>query len=435
MPDPRPLDADGAPDEAGPGPLRVLLAGGGTAGHVNPLLATAAALRDPDTGGDPAVEILVLGTSEGLESRLVPEAGYELAHVPRVPMPRRPTGDLFRLPRRLSRAVGAAREAMEKVGADVVVGFGGFVSTPAYLAARQAGVPVVIHEQNARPGLANRLGAGWAAAVALTFASTRLRASRGRTEVTGLPLRPAIGALVKDMSTPDGAARTRERGAAELGLDPGLPTLLVTGGSLGAQHLNEVVASAVGRLPEGLQVLHLTGRDKDAPVRAAVERAVAEGACTPDLAGRYHVLDYLTAMERAYACADGVVCRSGAGTVAELTALGLPALYVPLPVGNGEQRLNAADCVEAGGGRIVPDAELDVDDVVSFTDLLADAEARAEASRAAASTGVRDGAARLAALVRDVAADASPETVGVSGAVGATTDAQPHTDPADEENQ
>ena len=416
MPDTHPTGASGsAPAPSTLRPLRVLLAGGGTAGHVNPLLATAAALRDPSTGGDERAEILVLGTREGLEERLVPEAGYELAHVPRVPMPRRPTGDLFMLPRRLQRAVAAAGEAIARVDAQVVVGFGGFVSTPAYLAARQAGVPAVIHEQNARPGLANRLGAGWAAAVALTFASTRLKASRGRTEVTGLPLRPAIGALAAERADADGAARARSAGAAALGLDPRLPTLLITGGSLGAQHLNEVIASSLPRLPAELQVLHLTGRDKDEPVRAALERAVAEGACAPDLMDRYHVLDYLSAMERAYACADGVICRSGAGTVAELTALGLPALYVPLPIGNGEQRLNATDCVAAGGGRLVPDGDLTADDIVSFTDLLADAEARTRAAEAAASTGVRDAAARLAALIRSTAAgpgpDAGPEPV------------------------
>ncbi|SDN17801.1 UDP-N-acetylglucosamine-N-acetylmuramylpentapeptide N-acetylglucosamine transferase [Actinomyces ruminicola] len=379
-------------------PLRVLLAGGGTAGHVNPLLATAAALRDAASGGDPDTRILVLGTREGLEERLVPEAGYPLAHVPRVPMPRRPTGDLLLLPRRLRGAVTAAGQAIEQIGADVVVGFGGFVSTPAYLAARSAGVPVVIHEQNARPGLANRLGARWAAVVALTFASTPLAAAHGRTEVTGLPLRPAIGGLVSRLQADADAAR--REGAAALGLDPEAPTLLVTGGSLGAQHLNEVMCDCAGSLPAELQVLHLTGRGKDAPVRTALEQA-AEGA--PGLLERYHVLDYLTAMEQAYACADGVICRSGAGTVAELTALGLPALYVPLPIGNGEQRLNAADCVAAGGGRLVGDAELDVDAVLDFTALLTDSSRRAAAAAAAASTGVRDGAQRLAALIRDVA--------------------------------
>jgi len=379
-------------------PLRVLLAGGGTAGHVNPLLATAAALRDDTRGGDPDTDILVLGTKEGLEERLVPEAGYPLAHVPRVPMPRRPTGDLLLLPRRLHRAVDAAGQAIAQVGADVVVGFGGFVSTPAYLAARSAGVPVVIHEQNARPGLANRLGARWAAAVALTFASTPLAAAHGRTEVTGLPLRPAIGSLAARLN--DDADAARREGAAALGLDPAAPTLLVTGGSLGAQHLNEVLCDCAARLPENLQVLHLTGRGKDAPVRAALERAAA-GA--PGLLERYHVLDYLTTMEQAYACADGVICRSGAGTVAELTALGLPALYVPLPIGNGEQRLNAADCVAAGGGTLVGDADLSGDDVLAFTGLLTDPTRRAQAAAAAASTGVRDGAARLAALIRAAA--------------------------------
>ncbi|MDO4243898.1 MAG: UDP-N-acetylglucosamine--N-acetylmuramyl-(pentapeptide) pyrophosphoryl-undecaprenol N-acetylglucosamine transferase [Actinomyces sp.] len=402
--------------------MRVLLAGGGTAGHVNPLLATAAALQDPGSGGDPGTRVLVLGTREGLESRLVPEAGYELAHVARVPMPRRPTGDLFLLPRRMRRAVADAGAAIERVGADVVVGFGGFVSTPAYLAARRSGVPVVIHEQNARPGLANRLGAGWAAAVALTFASTRLSASSGRTEVTGLPLRPAIGELVARRATAEGAMAARHEGAAALGLDPSATTLLITGGSLGAQHLNAVVTAALGHLPADLQVLHLTGRDKDGPVRAAVAAAAGDG----DLAERYHVLDYLTTMEQAYACADGVVCRSGAGTVAELTALGLPALYVPLPIGNGEQRLNAADCVAAGGGRLVADADLSVDDLRSFIDLLSDPEERDKAARAAASTGVRDAAARLAALVRDVAGDLPADPPGPQD--GAATD-----DPGQEE--
>ncbi|WP_323745258.1 UDP-N-acetylglucosamine--N-acetylmuramyl-(pentapeptide) pyrophosphoryl-undecaprenol N-acetylglucosamine transferase [Actinomyces haliotis] len=393
-------------EPTGPRALRVLLAGGGTAGHVNPLLATAAALRDPAAGGDPATEILVLGTRQGLESRLVPEAGYELSYVPRVPLPRRPSLDLLRLPRHLRQAVDAAGRAIEAVGADVVVGFGGFVSTPAYLAARRAGVPVVIHEQNARPGLANRLGARWAAAVALTFASTPLKAATGSTTVTGLPLRPAIGELVAQRGTEEGARVARLTGATALGLDPEATTLLITGGSLGAQHLNEVVAAALGDLPAGLQVLHLTGKGKDEPVRDALSEAVDAGRAAADLAGRYHVLDYLTAMEQAYACADGVVCRSGAGTVAELTALGLPALYVPLPIGNGEQRLNAADVVAAGGGRLVADGDLIPADVAGFATELADDERRAATASAAASTGVRDGAARLAALVRATAQDA-----------------------------
>lgn len=380
-----------------PASLRVLLAGGGTAGHVNPLLATADALRQTF----PGTELLVLGTATGLEKELVPAAGLEMVTIPRVPLPRRPSLDLLRLPVRLRAAVTGAAAAIKRVDADVVVGFGGYVSTPAYLAARRAGVPVVLHEQNARPGLANRLGARWAEAVALTFSSTPLKARDGLTRTTGLPLRPQVSALVEEQSDVDRRAAARARGAQELGLDPMLPTLLVTGGSLGAQHLNEVLCQSMPCTPTGVQVLHLTGRGKDAPVRAALEQAVSAGAT--GLAERYRVLDYLSSMEHAYACADAVVCRSGAGTVAELCALGLPALYVPLPVGNGEQRLNAADVVSAGGGRLVADAALRPQHVVGFMELVADASRLEDMAQAARGVGVRDGAQRLAELVGAVA--------------------------------
>lgn len=363
-------------------PLRsVVLAGGGTAGHVNPLLAVADELRRRH----PAVEIAVLGTAEGLEADLVPARGYPLVTVPRVPLPRRPTLDWFRLPARLRRAVAVAREAT--AGAQAVVGFGGYVATPAYLAARGR-VPVVIHEQNARPGLANRLGARWAAAVAVTFPGTPLR---GAT-TTGLPLRPAVAALAAARQADAPAAR---RAAAEsLGLDPDATTLLVTGGSLGALSLNRALSAAAGDLVgAGVQVLHLTGAGKDEAVRDAVA----------GLAG-YHVLAYLPEMHHALAVADLVVCRAGAGTVSELAALGIPAAYVPLPVGNGEQRLNAQPVVAAGGGLLVPDARLDAAWVrTDLVPLLRD-RARLDAMAGAArSVGTTDGAARVVDLVERVA--------------------------------
>ena len=170
-------------------PASYLLAGGGTAGHVNPLLALASEL----SRRDPAASITVLGTREGLEAELVPDAGFPLRFVPRVPIPRRPTPELLRVPVRLRAAIRAAEEAIEESGARVVVGFGGYVAAPAYLAARRRGIPVVVHEANARAGLANRLGARRAAAVAVTFADTRLP----RAVLTGLPLRPAVARLVQ----------------------------------------------------------------------------------------------------------------------------------------------------------------------------------------------------------------------------------------------
>ncbi|GAB7191121.1 undecaprenyldiphospho-muramoylpentapeptide beta-N-acetylglucosaminyltransferase [Kineococcus sp. NUM-3379] len=361
--------------------LSVLLAGGGTTGHVAPLLATAdrLRLRAADT------RVLVLGTAEGLESRLVPQRGYDLALVPRVPLPRRPSPELLRLPGRLRSAVAAAERAIAQVGADVVVGFGGYVATPAYLAARRRRVPIVVHEQNSLPGIANRLGARLTPHVTVTFQGTPLR---GAVRV-GMPLRSEVRELAAD---PDRAGR-RRAARERLGLDPARPTLLVTGGSLGAQRLNDVLGAAAPELlGTGAQVLHASGRGKVVPLPAGTDAA------------RYVVRDYVDAMHEAYAAADLVVCRSGAGTVSELTALGLPAVYVPLPIGNGEQRRNAEPVVAAGGGLLVDDARFDAGWVrARLLPLLGDAEALRRSASAAATLGLHDGDERLADVVERAA--------------------------------
>lgn len=366
---------------------RIVLAGGGTAGHINPLLALAAELRRRD----PQTRLVALGTAEGLEAELVPAAGIDLVTLPRVPLPRRPSMDVLRFPGRWRRAVAAAAEAISADGGSVaVVGFGGYVATPAYIAARRVGVPVVVHEQNARPGLANRLGARFAAAVGVTFAGTRLP---GAT-VVGLPLRPAIADLVEARA--GDAATARREAAATLGLEPDRPVLLVTGGSLGAARINAAVAGATAELLDaGIQVLHLTGAGKDEEVRRTVRELGGEASVRD-----YRVLGYLEEMQLGLACADLVIGRAGAGTVCELAALGIPAVYVPLPHGNGEQRLNASGLAEAGGGLLVADDDLTtsyVRDVV--VPLLEDGERLRTMGERAAAVGVRDGAARLADLV------------------------------------
>ena len=357
--------------------VKVVMAGGGTAGHVNPLLATAAQLRES------GAEVVVLGTKAGLEADLVPAAGFPLVEIPRVPLPRRPSLAFFTLPGRLADAVKRCAQALE-----VLVGFGGYVSTPAYIAAKRAGVPIVIHEQNARPGLANKVGARNAAVVALTFPSSPLKARNGHTVVTGLPLRAAIAELADHRADAQGAAQARREAAERLGVNPDAPTLLVTGGSLGALHVNESMTGAADALPEGAQVVHLTGRGKDEPVRTAVEDA--------GLSDRWHVIDYLTTMEDALAVADLVVCRSGAGTVAEMEALGLPCIYVPLPIGNGEQRLNAADHVAAGGAQLIDDKGFTADFVRRNVFPLLGSTRLADMAAASQSLG-RAGAARALA--------------------------------------
>lgn len=366
----------------------MVLAGGGTAGHVNPLLALAEQIRSRHLG----TELRVLGTAEGLEADLVPAAGLELTVIERVPLPRRPSADWFRFPGRWRRALAVATECLR--GADVLVGFGGYVAAPAYIAARRLGVPIVVHEQNARPGLANRLGARFAARTGVSFPGTSLRGG----ELVGLPLRAAITDLLHRRSSD--RRRAREEGAAALGMDPDLPTIVVTGGSLGAQRLNQVVPELAGELTgSGVQVLHLSGRGKDAPVRAHLATA-APG----DGTARYQVKEYLMQMEQALACADLVIARSGAGTVSEISALGIPAVYVPLPIGNGEQARNAAPVVEAGGAIIVADRDFDPLWLRTHVlPLITDEAALAQMRTAAAGAGITDGAERLADLTFDAA--------------------------------
>lgn len=357
--------------------LRVLLAGGGTAGHVSPLLALADAL----TRRDPSTEIVVLGTSAGLEARLVPAAGYRLHTIPRVPLPRKPSPDMLKLPVRLRSAIKSTGEAIDDLGADVVVGVGGYVATPAYLAARRRGTPIVVHEANAKPGIANRLGSRFAARVGTAFPGTALRGAR----TVGMPMRPAIAEL-------DRHAVRAER-AAELGLDPSLPTVLVTGGSLGAVRLNTAFAEGARELSDaGIQVLHIAGAGK--------ADSIAGVAGLPN----YHLVDYVDGMENAYAVADLIVCRAGAGTVSEVTAVGLPAVYVPLPVGNGEQRLNAQPAVDASAAIVYADADFTARTVTGpVLELITDSDSLAAMSARAEHLGVRDGADRLADLVYEAA--------------------------------
>lgn len=368
---------------------RVLLAGGGTAGHVNPLLATA------DTLVHRGHDVAALGTSTGLEAHLVPEAGLDLHVVPRVPLPRRPSVDLLRLPMRLRAAIAAAGRAIDAIDADVVVGFGGYVSSPAYIAARRRKVPVVVHEGNARPGLANRLGARWAAAVAVTFDGTPLDGA----EVTGLPMRPSIIDLAHLLRDPVTAEPLRERARSVWGWSPDAPTLLVTGGSTGAASLNAATSDVVERLVQhGIHVLHLTGQDKS----DGAERA--RGNLSAKHREMYVIREYVSDMENAFAAADAVVCRAGANTVCEISALGLPAVYVPLPHGNGEQELNAAGAVAAGAASIVHDGDLTAAALEIVAEpLVLDRKVREAARAAAASIGVVDGAERLADIIERVA--------------------------------
>lgn len=309
---------------------RIVFAGGGTAGHAEPALATADALRERQ----PDWNLTFLGTAAGIEARLVPARGYHLDLLPKVPLPRRIGTDVVTLPIRLVQAVRRARAIVR--GADCVVGFGGYVSVPAYLAARMLRVPIVVHEQNARAGIGNRIGARWAKRTGSTFAESGIATAR----VIGLPMRAAL--LEVSTQLAQNREKTRAVARAHWGFSDSAPLLLVTGGSQGSARINAALEGALPQLlGSGWQILHAVGERNPVPVAQP----------------GYFPVGYIDTMELALAASDLLVGRSGAGTCAETAALGVPAIFVPLPIGNGEQALNAQEAIAAGGALLLPDSE------------------------------------------------------------------------------
>ncbi|MBN6033872.1 glycosyltransferase [Amycolatopsis sp. 195334CR] len=356
---------------------RVVVAGGHSAGHIEPTMNFADALRLLA----PTAEITALGTVRGLDTTLIPARGYPLELIPPVPLPRRLNRAALETPGRLRDAVLAAGAVLDRVRAEVVVGFGGYVAAPAYLAARRQRLPIVVHEANARPGVANRL------AVRLTphvFTATPAVPLANATAI-GIPLRPSITGL--DRPALRDAARRR------FGLRPDGPVLMVTGGSQGAVTINTAVSGAAPALrAAGVQVLHITGP------RHTVE--------VPDGDPPYVVVPYVDEMRYAYAAADFAICRSGAMTCAELAAVGLPAVYVPLPDRGGEQRLNAEPVVAAGGALLLDDGDLDPAWLErTLIPLLTDPGRIAAMSARASATGAPDAGAVLARHALTVVAE------------------------------
>ena len=352
--------------------VNIVLAGGGTAGHIEPALNLADELK----ATDPTVNITVLGTSRGLEIELVPARGYKLELIPAVPMPRKLSGDLVTLPTRLRSAIKQTRDLLEKLEADVVIGFGGYVSIPAYLAARGE-IPIVVHEANARAGLANRVGARFADAVAETVAG-----SLPRAQLIGIPLRKSIETLDR--------SEIRSEARNHFGVASDAICLLVFGGSQGSVKLNSVIEDCLkSNILSEIVVLHSVGLKN--------EFAQAES-------DTYLPLNYIDRMDLAYAAADFVIGRAGAMTVAELTAVGLPACFVPLPIGNGEQSLNATPVVEAGGAIMISDIEFNADYVrEKILPIISNPTVLREMSAHSLSLGHKDSAADLAKLVLSVA--------------------------------
>jgi UDP-N-acetylglucosamine--N-acetylmuramyl-(pentapeptide) pyrophosphoryl-undecaprenol N-acetylglucosamine transferase len=361
-------------------PPRVVVAGGHSAGHIEPAMNFADALRRLE----PAAEITALGSVRGLDTTLIPARGYPLELVPPVPLSRRLSSDLVRTPITLRGSVRVAGAVLDRVRAEVVVGFGGYVAMPAYLAARRRGLPIVVHEANARPGVANRVAARLTRHVFSAGPGVRL----AHATAIGIPLRPAIAGLDR--------AALRHVARQRFGLRRDGPVLLVTGGSQGAEAINAAVSGAAAVLRAAdVQVLHITGP------RHTVDVPPGRPADPP-----YVTVPYVDEMRYAYAAADFVICRSGAMTCAELAAVGLPAAYVPLPLRGAEQRLNAEPVVAAGGALLVDNADLDPTWLeITLIPVLTDPERIAKMSARASAAGAPDADVILARHVLTVVAE------------------------------
>ena len=316
---------------------RILFAGGGTAGHVEPALAVARAWRIEH----PESEITFLGTREGLEARLVPDAGFDIRFITKVRIARRLSPSLLVAPLSLLRAISQCMALTRK--SDVVIGFGGYVSAPVYCAAAFTRTAIVIHEANARPGLANRLGALFTRNTAIAHSINSGKLSQAL--LAGLPLREDVVSAYRSASAD--WQRARQEAKRALGFDTSKPLIFIFGGSQGSLALNTVIAdSRTELLGQGIQILHGIGARNDAPSNQEGYQALG-----------YQALGYITDMASAYLAADLIISRSGAVTCAEVNTLGRYALFIPLPIGNGEQELNATDLVTQSRAEVLTQRE------------------------------------------------------------------------------
>ena len=364
--------------------MRVLMSGGGTAGHVYPALAVA------DQFADAPDEVVFVGTPNGLEARLVPEAGVSFRPLRAAGFDRARPLTLVTSSLRLAASTVTAWRWLGRDRPDVVMGFGGYVSIPVGLAAVARRIPLVVHEQNSVPGLANRTLSRWARTVAVTYAeSAELMGHPERVELTGNPVRPAV------------LGSERSAGRAALSLPSEALVLLAFGGSRGARHLNSALVGIRSRLMAipGLVVLHVAGAAEAPAVRAGLDAAGG------DEGGRWRVLEYLDDMGSALAACDLVVARAGATSIAEITALGVPAVLVPYPYATEDhQTKNAASMVAGGAAELVADVDLDEErfgDAVAG--LLTDDGRRASMAAASRGLGRPDAADRVANLAREAA--------------------------------
>ncbi len=359
--------------------MNIVLSGGGTAGHINPALALATELQSRGHA------VFFAGTPEGVEARLVPQAGIPFTGFEAAGFNRNHPASIVRALRLMSASTKKAAAWFDQIKPDAVVCFGGYVCLPVGRAAEKRGIPVVVHEQNSVMGMANEYLARKAKKVALTYAVAGEKLSdRSRCVVTGNPVRASV------------YSATRSEGRAYLGIPDDALMLLVFGGSLGARHINTALAALKEDIlaRPRVRVVQISGpKEYDSVVELL--------ALTPDQAARWQVKGYEDKMGCVLAAADCTVSRAGATSLAEISALGIPALLVPFPYATADhQTVNAREYVAAGAACMVADDRVEEEEFRrELLHILDDDDARRSMHEAAARFETRDAAAKLADVV------------------------------------
>ena len=311
---------------------RIVISGGGTGGHIYPAIGIAKELIQLDAG----TEVVFIGGADRLESTLVPQHGFRFLPISVAGFPRKLTWRWIPIVYKVCSGFARSLWLLKNLKPSVVVGTGGYVCGPVLFAAVLLSIPTVIQEQNAAPGLTNRILARWAKAIYLAFETASTHFPTEKATVVGNPIRRTVGAAERTVETYD-----------SLGLDPERKTVFVMGGSQGAQAINQNVMDALDDLApfdQQLQFVHQTGKVDYKAVKARYQKSSV----------RHLVQPYFDPIETIYGIADLMVCRAGGMTIAEITACGIPAIFIPLPTAAGDhQRLNAQAIAAAGGGVVL----------------------------------------------------------------------------------
>jgi UDP-N-acetylglucosamine--N-acetylmuramyl-(pentapeptide) pyrophosphoryl-undecaprenol N-acetylglucosamine transferase len=346
----------------------IAVAAGGTAGHIEPAIACIKAIKKLD----PSCEVFMIGTNKGLEKDLVPQRGIDLTLIPATPFPRKFSIDLLSIFFKVFEARRITQQILEVRKVDCVIGFGAYVSLPVYLAAKKLNIPIIIHEGNKKAGLANRLGARFATEVFQMFPKSIKGA-----QTIGMPLATEINELDKN--------KLKSEAYKFFNLDPNKKTLLVFGGSQGARSINTALFESLERIQDlNIQIIHSVGKKNEIP----------ESTKKYDF---YHPVPYIEKMHLAYAACDLAISRAGAMTIAEQSVLGIPAIYVPFAVGNGEQIKNVAVLLQDGSGVLLEDRFMNAKNLsIEVRKLISNPNALSAMSQAVLKHGLRDADQKIA---------------------------------------